>query len=74
MHDEHEAIVEAVLGRKTLRACRLTELHLQRTTELVRTALERRDARAAQQTQEAQARRASGRQIPPVAILKYGAS
>lgn len=43
VHDEHEAIVEAVLGRKTLRACRLIELHLQRTTELVRTALERRD-------------------------------
>lgn len=43
VHDEHEAIVEAVLGRKTLRACRLTELHLQRTTDGVRTALERRD-------------------------------
>jgi DNA-binding GntR family transcriptional regulator len=43
VHDEHEAIVEAVLGRKTLRACRLTELHLQRTTEVVRAALERRD-------------------------------
>jgi DNA-binding GntR family transcriptional regulator len=43
VHDEHEAIVEAVLGRKTLRACRLTELHLQRTTEVVRVALERRD-------------------------------
>ncbi|HWK51575.1 MAG TPA: FCD domain-containing protein [Steroidobacter sp.] len=43
MHDEHQAIVAAVLGRKTLRACRLTELHLQRTTDLVRTALERRD-------------------------------
>jgi GntR family carbon starvation induced transcriptional regulator len=43
VHDEHEAIVEAVLGRKTLRACRLTELHLQRTTNVVRAALERRD-------------------------------
>lgn len=43
VHDEHEAIVEAVLGRKTLRACRLTEQHLQRTTEVVRAALERRD-------------------------------
>ena len=43
VHDEHEAIVEAVLGRKTLRACRLNELHLQRTTDLVRAALERRD-------------------------------
>lgn len=43
VHDEHEAIVEAVLGRRTLRACRLTELHLQRTTEIVHAALERRD-------------------------------
>lgn len=43
VHDEHEAIVEAVLARKTLRACRLTELHLQRTTDLVRAALEQRD-------------------------------
>jgi DNA-binding GntR family transcriptional regulator len=43
VHDEHEAIVEAVLGRKTLRACRLTELHLQRTAEVVRQALQRRD-------------------------------
>jgi GntR family transcriptional regulator, carbon starvation induced regulator len=42
VHDEHEAIVEAVLSRKTLRACRLTELHLQRTTEIVRAALERK--------------------------------
>jgi DNA-binding GntR family transcriptional regulator len=43
VHDEHEAIVEAVLARKTLRACRLTESHLQRTAEAVRLALERRD-------------------------------
>jgi GntR family transcriptional regulator, carbon starvation induced regulator len=46
VHDEHEAIAEAVLGRKTLRACRLIELHLQRTTDVVRTALERRDGEA----------------------------
>lgn len=43
VHDEHEAIVEAVLARKTLRACRLTELHLQRTTEVVQAALQRRN-------------------------------
>ena len=43
VRDEHDAIAEAVLGRKTLRACRLTELHLQRTTDAVRAALERRD-------------------------------
>jgi DNA-binding GntR family transcriptional regulator len=43
VHDEHAAIVEAALGRKTPRACRLTELHLQRTTEAVRAVLERRD-------------------------------
>jgi DNA-binding GntR family transcriptional regulator len=43
VHEEHEALVEAVLGRKTQRACRLIELHLQRTTEAVRAALERRD-------------------------------
>lgn len=43
VHDEHSAIVEAALGRKALRACRLTELHLQRTTDLVRAALEQRE-------------------------------
>lgn len=43
VHDEHEAIVEAVLARKTLRACRLTEVHLQRTADVVRLALERRE-------------------------------
>ena len=42
-HDEHEAIVEAVLARKTSRACRLIELHLQRTADVVRAALEHRD-------------------------------
>lgn len=43
VHEEHEAIVDAVLARKTSRACKLTEQHLQRTTEVVRLALERRD-------------------------------
>jgi GntR family transcriptional regulator, carbon starvation induced regulator len=43
VHDEHEAIVDAALARKTLRACRLTEVHLQRTAEVVRLALARRD-------------------------------
>lgn len=42
VHDEHEAIVEAALARKTLRACRLTEVHLQRTTEVVQQTLEQR--------------------------------
>ncbi|GMU67773.1 MAG: hypothetical protein AMXMBFR37_01060 [Steroidobacteraceae bacterium] len=41
VHDEHEAIFDAALARKTLRACRLTEVHLQRTAEVVRAALER---------------------------------
>ncbi len=54
VHDEHESLVEAVLGRKTVRACRLIELHLQRTTEAVRAALERRD-------DEGKKRGASGR-------------
>lgn len=43
LHDEHEAIVEAVLARKTQRVCRLMELHLQRTTEAVRAAMRSRD-------------------------------
>lgn len=42
VHDEHEAIFEASLARKVLRACRLTELHLQRTTEVIRAKLEQR--------------------------------
>lgn len=46
VHDEHEAIAEAVLARKSLRACRLTELHLQRTTDVVREALERQSGAA----------------------------
>jgi len=41
VHDEHEAIFDAVLARKTLRACRLTEMHLQHMAEIVRAALER---------------------------------
>lgn len=52
VHDEHEAIVEAALGRKTLRACRLIELHLQRTTEVVRAALECRDKELAGKTKQ----------------------
>lgn len=60
VHDEHEAIVEAVLGRKTLRACRLTELHLQRTTEVVRAALERRDEELLNKTKK---RGAGGRRV-----------
>jgi GntR family transcriptional regulator, carbon starvation induced regulator len=43
VHDEHEAIVDAALARNTLRACRLTEIHLQRTTNVVRAALARRN-------------------------------
>lgn len=43
VHDEHEAIAAAALARKASRACRLIELHLQRTTDAVRAALERRD-------------------------------
>lgn len=41
VHDEHDAIFEAALARKVLRACHLTEMHLQRTTEVVRAGLER---------------------------------
>jgi DNA-binding GntR family transcriptional regulator len=47
VHDEHEAILEAALARNSLRACRLTELHLRRTAEVVRAALERPDAAVA---------------------------
>lgn len=55
VHDEHEAIVEAALARKTLRACRLTEVHLQRTADVVRLALERRE-----QEQHGRSRKRSG--------------
>ncbi len=41
VHDEHEAIFDAAIARKSLRACRLIEMHLQRTVDVVRTALER---------------------------------
>lgn len=44
VHDEHEAIASAALERKTLRACRLIEVHLQRTTDVVREALRAREA------------------------------
>jgi len=44
IHQEHEAIVDATLNRKVLRACRLTEIHLQRTTDTVRAALLSRSA------------------------------
>ncbi|HEY0686444.1 MAG TPA: FCD domain-containing protein [Steroidobacter sp.] len=43
VHDEHEALLEAALARKAPRACRLIELHMQRTTAVVRAALEGRD-------------------------------
>lgn len=62
VHDEHEAIVEAVLARKTLRACRLTELHLQRTTEVVRLALERRDEELLNKTKKRGSGRRAGKQ------------
>lgn len=42
LHGEHQAIAAAALSRKTQSACRLTQMHLQRTTEIVRLALERR--------------------------------
>ncbi|MFC3712981.1 GntR family transcriptional regulator [Sphingoaurantiacus capsulatus] len=42
VHDEHEAIKDAALGRKALKATRLIELHLDRTTDAVRMALESR--------------------------------
>lgn len=41
--EEQQAIVEAALARKTQRACRLMELHLQRIAEAIKTALENRD-------------------------------
>ena len=39
VHDEHEALVTAVLTRNGLRACRVLELHLQGTANVVREAL-----------------------------------
>lgn len=42
VHDEHEAIAEAALSRKSLRASRLIEVHLQRTADAVREAMRAR--------------------------------
>ena len=57
VHDEHEAIFDASIARKTLRACRLTEMHLQRTADVVRAALERPgEAVAAKRPRRAAAR------------------
>lgn len=39
IHDEHEAIFHAAINRQTLKASRLIEMHLQRTTDAVRDAL-----------------------------------
>ena len=39
VHDEHIAIYEAALARNALRACRMTEHHLAKTTEEVRRAI-----------------------------------
>lgn len=36
VHDEHAAIFEAAIARNTLRACRMTDLHVRRTTDEVR--------------------------------------
>lgn len=44
VHDEHEAIKDAALGRKALRASRLIEVHLDRTTDTVRDALRSRQS------------------------------
>lgn len=40
VHEEHRAIHDAAVKRQTLKACRLTEEHLQRTAVQVRAALE----------------------------------
>lgn len=39
VHEEHEAIAAAALSRNSLRACRLIEMHMERTADAVRTAL-----------------------------------
>lgn len=39
LHDEHEGIFHAAVNRQTLKAARLTELHLNRTAEAVAAAL-----------------------------------
>lgn len=38
VHDEHTALYEAVMQKNYLKACRITEMHLQRTTESVQRA------------------------------------
>jgi GntR family transcriptional regulator, carbon starvation induced regulator len=40
VHDEHEAIFHAVIDRKALRACHLIELHVNGTTQAVRSVLQ----------------------------------
>lgn len=47
VHDEHEAIAEAALSRKSLRASRLIEVHLQRTADAVRDAMRTREKETA---------------------------
>lgn len=42
-HDEHDAIAEAVLDRKSLRAGHLIRIHVQRTANCVRDALQTRE-------------------------------
>lgn len=59
VHDEHVAIAEAALARKTQRACRLIELHLQRTAEIVRLALVRRDGELLSKSSKGGGRRAN---------------
>lgn len=39
VHDEHEALVGAVLARNGLKACRLLDIHLQGTADVVRAGL-----------------------------------
>ena len=43
LHDEHEGIYHAAMNRQTLKAARLTELHLNRTAEAVAEALREND-------------------------------
>lgn len=39
VHDEHRAIYDATMQRNALRACRMAEIHIARTTEEVRKAM-----------------------------------
>lgn len=41
VHEEHHAIFDAAITRQTLKACRLTEKHLQYTADAVRTAFKK---------------------------------